>query len=94
MALISERDRAYLTDHLARELTADVTAHFFTVPAPAVSGVPRTVVNDTHSFVGALPEARFVAEVRRAATAQITTTEPPVVAVGTVEPRPGGTHGR
>lgn len=31
-----------------------------------VSGVPQTVVNDTHSFVGAQPEARFVAELRRA----------------------------
>jgi hypothetical protein len=31
-----------------------------------VSGVPQVVINDDHSFVGAQPEARFVAELRRA----------------------------
>lgn len=35
-----------------------------------VSGVPQTVVNGQHSFVGAQPEAHFVAEVRRALVGQ------------------------
>ncbi|MBZ5535830.1 MAG: thioredoxin family protein [Acidobacteriia bacterium] len=30
-----------------------------------VRGVPKTVVNDTVEFVGALPEAEFVAQVLR-----------------------------
>ncbi len=33
----------------------------------AVMGVPKTVVDDTEEFVGALPEEEFVATVVRAA---------------------------
>jgi predicted DsbA family dithiol-disulfide isomerase len=33
-----------------------------------VQGVPKTVVNDTVEFVGALPEPRFVQQVLQAAT--------------------------
>ncbi len=33
-----------------------------------VYAVPKTVVNDTHEFVGALPEPHFVASVARALT--------------------------
>lgn len=51
------------------KITADVIeANEFPALADRyhVSGVPQTVINDRHSFVGALPEVRFVAELRRA----------------------------
>lgn len=34
--------------------------------AYAVSGVPKTVINDAHAVLGARPEAAFLAEVLRA----------------------------
>jgi glutaredoxin-like protein len=44
-----------------------------------VAGVPQTVINDRHSFVGAQPEARFVAEVRRAVVGHAPPASPPTV---------------
>ena len=31
-----------------------------------VNGVPKTVINDRHEFLGARPEAGFLAEIQRA----------------------------
>jgi glutaredoxin-like protein len=46
MALLSERDQRYLKDLFAKELTDDVSVHFFTVPAPALA-VPGRPTCDT-----------------------------------------------
>ena len=56
-----------------------------------VYAVPKTVVNDTHEFVGALPEAHFVAAVARAAggEAQVPGEEAPAEAEATrLDPGP------
>ena len=55
MGLVEEATRTQLRELLAQ--FDDLSRHF------DVQGVPRTVVNRTGSFVGALPERKFVQSV-------------------------------
>lgn len=41
----------------------------------AVSGVPKTIINDKVQFTGAVPEEHFVAAIQQAAGVEPTTTD-------------------
>jgi len=49
-------------DHITSDMV-EVTEYPDLARKYQVRGVPKTVVNDTVEFVGALPEAEFVAQV-------------------------------
>jgi thioredoxin-related protein len=53
-------------DHITSDMV-EVTEYPDLVRKYQVRGVPKTVINDTVEFVGALPESEFVAQVLKGA---------------------------